>query len=37
VKYSSTKRENSDLLIEKFFDEIKNDRYYAKKAPLWTA
>ena len=37
VKYSSTKRENSNLLIEKFFEMIKNDRYYAKKAPLWTA
>ena len=37
MKYSGTKKSNSDLLIEKFFDVIKNDRYYAKKAPLWTA
>ena len=31
VKYSGTKRENSNLLIEKFFEMIKHDRYYAKK------
>jgi len=37
VKYSGTKKPNSNLLIEKFFDVIKNDRYYAKNAPLWTA
>ena len=37
TKYSSTKRENSNRLQEKFSEMIKNDRYYAKKAPLWTA
>jgi len=37
AKYSSTKRENSNRLQEKFSEMIKNDRYYAKKAPLWTA
>jgi hypothetical protein len=37
VKYSSTKRENLNLHVEKFFEMIRNDRYYAKKAPLWTA
>jgi hypothetical protein len=37
VKYSSTKRENLNLHIEKFLKMIEIDRYYAKKAPLWTA
>jgi sulfite reductase alpha subunit-like flavoprotein len=37
VKYSGPKKENSNRLIEKFLEMIKNDRYYAKKAPLWTA
>jgi len=37
VKYSGTKKSNSDLIIENFFDAFKNDIHYAKKAPLWTA
>jgi len=37
MKYSGTKRENSNLLIEKIFEMIKNDRYYAKKRSMWTA
>ncbi len=37
VKYSGPKKENSNRLIEKFSEMIKNDRYYAKKAPLWNA
>ena len=37
MKYSGPKKENSNRLIEKFSDMIKNDRHYAKKAPLWTA
>jgi len=37
VKYSGLKKENSNRLIEKFFEIINIDRHYAKKAPLWTA
>jgi len=34
VKYSGPKKEKSDNLIEKISLMIRNDRYYAKKAPL---
>ncbi len=37
MKYSGPTKENSNRLIEKILEMIKNDRHYAKKAPLWTS